>query len=109
MSDARSKAQVQHCTVAEQIEFWAALGRAVEAQLPADNSSMLLSKCLAEVDSPVGSERLKRYLSTLPFPHYEPLPNRTEFFVRIDADGKRTAGRFVGRRFEEHSEIAVSQ
>ena len=34
-----------------------------------------------------------------PFPHFEPAPGKAGLLIRIDEDGKRTVGRFVGREF----------
>jgi hypothetical protein len=37
----------------------------------------------------------------LPYPHYEPAPDSPGLLVRIEANGKRTTGRFVNRKFQE--------
>ena len=63
-----------------------------------------LSKCLAEIDTPVGRGRLKEYLDSLPFPHFEPVPGQGGLLVRIDADGTRAVGRFVDRHFQPSNE-----
>ncbi len=62
---------------------------------------------LRTVDSEEGRRRLAAYLETTPFPHYEPIPGRPGIFVRIEADGSRTEGRFVGREWtlEDHQSI----
>ncbi len=57
-----------------------------------------LSACLQSADSPEGRQRVVEHLNSLPYPHYEPAPN--ELLVRIEANGKRTTGRFVNRKFE---------
>jgi|SRR6266545_7002565 len=44
------------------------------------------------------------YLQTRPLPHFELRPHKPGLLVRIDADGKRTLGRFVGRKFRETKE-----
>jgi hypothetical protein len=59
-----------------------------------------LSGCLATVDTPKGRSRLEKYLDTLPYPHYEPAPNKAGFLVRIEENGKRTVGRFINRQFQ---------
>jgi hypothetical protein len=59
-----------------------------------------LSECLEEVDSEIGRRRVRSYLQTLPFPHYEPVPDAPGMLIRIDADGTRTLGKFVGREFQ---------
>jgi hypothetical protein len=58
-----------------------------------------LSECIESVDTPIGRQRVSDYLATEPFPHFEPAPGRPGLLVRIDADGKRTVGRFVNREF----------
>jgi hypothetical protein len=35
----------------------------------------------------------------LPYPHFEPAPNKPVFLIRIEKSGKRTIGRFANRRF----------
>ncbi len=59
---------------------------------------MALSKFLAEVDMPAGRARLAAHLATLPYPHYEGT-DTPDVLVRIEADGTRTRGRFVGREW----------
>lgn len=61
--------------------------------------SRLLSECLESVDTPEGRKRVADFLDTLPFPHFEPHPGQTGILVRVDADGRRTTGRFRGREF----------
>jgi hypothetical protein len=63
-----------------------------------------LSQCLESVDSPAGRQRLKDYLKTRPFPHYETTANHPGLLIRINEDGSRTLGRFVNRRFEERQD-----
>jgi hypothetical protein len=106
--DARVTGEVLERSIAGQIEFWARLGRAVEpllqgsAVLALQNAGRVrpLSACLESVDSAEGRRRVSDFLGTQPFPHYEPDPERPGGLVRIDADGTRTRGRFVGRQFQ---------
>jgi hypothetical protein len=58
-----------------------------------------LSDCLDAVDSAEGRQRVLAYLTSQPFPHYEPASEDLGLLVRIDEDGTRTLGRFVGREF----------
>ena len=60
---------------------------------------MDLSEALATVDTPEGRARLKAHLATTPFPHFEAHPTVEGALIRIEADGTRTAGRFVDRNF----------
>jgi hypothetical protein len=105
--DARLTGEVAERSIAGQIEFWAHLGRAIEPLLEGSRALALrragaavpLSECLASVDSAAGRRRVADYLESRPFPHYEPAPGSPGLLVRIDADGTRTTGRFVGREF----------
>ncbi len=106
--DARLMGEVTRRSIAGQIEFWARLGRAIEILLRGDQVLVLceagkakpLSACLKSVDSPQGRKRLAEHLKSLPYPHYEPAPGPARLLVRIEANGKRTSGRFVNRRFQ---------
>lgn len=105
--DARLVGEVVERSIAGQVEFWARLGRSVEQLLEGpqvlalcrNGAARPLSECLASVDSPEGHRRVAGYVQSQPFPHYEPHPVRPGMLVRIDADGRRTAGRFVNRQF----------
>ena len=105
--DARMTGEIVERSIAGQIEHWANLGRAVEKllQLPQvlglcrSASARPLSSVLESVDSAEGRERVSNYLNTRPFPHYESSPEHPGLLVRIEADAKRTIGRFVNRRF----------
>ncbi len=106
--DARLAAEIAGRSIAGQIEFWAQLGRAIEPLLEGSRALALrraggavpLSECLASVDSDAGRRRIAEYLESRPFPHYEPAPGSPGLLVRVDADGARARGRFVGREFQ---------
>ena len=106
--DARLMGAATQRSIAGQIEFWARLGRALETLLRGDQMLALckagkarsLSDCLKSIDSPEGRKRLAKHLKSLPFPHYEPAPDSAGLLVRIEANGKRTKGRFVNRKFQ---------
>lgn len=105
--DARLISEIDHRSIAGQIEFWAHLGEALEPLLQGAQVLALmragaakpLSACLESVDSPEGRRRVVDHLKSLPFPHYEPAPGRAGLLVRTEADGTRVVGRFVKRRF----------
>ena len=105
--DARLTAEVAERSIAGQIEFWAQLGRAIEPLLEGSRALALrragavvpLSECLASVDSAAGRRRVAEYLESRPFPHYESVPGSPGLLVRVDADGTRTTGRFLGWEF----------
>ena len=104
--DARLAAEIAECSVADQIEFWAQLGRAIEPLLGGTRALALrrvgavklLSQCLATVDSPEGRQRVIDYLDSQPFPHYESAGD-SGLLVRVDEDGSRKPGRFVDGAF----------
>jgi len=106
--DARLVGEMAQRSIAGQIEYWAGLGRAVEGVLRTSEALALrrsggirpLSACLAEPGTPAGDARVAAYLATRPFPHYEEAPGQKGLLVQIEADGTRTVGRFVNRKFE---------
>jgi hypothetical protein len=106
--DARLTAETAQRSIAGQIEYWAQLGRAIEPVLQGAQALALcrsgaarpLSQCLASVDSGEGRRRVAEHLEGQPFPHYEPVPDEPGMLVRIEADGTRTVGRFVNRKFK---------
>jgi hypothetical protein len=105
--DARLTAESTERSIAGQIEFWAKLGRAVEPLMQGVQAMALsragaarpLWECLESADSSKGRKRVAEHLKTLPYPHYEQ-SDTPGLLVRITADGKRSIGRFVNRRFE---------
>lgn len=106
--DARLTSKYAERSIAGQIEFWAGMGRAIEPLMRLPDILALreagaikpLSACLAEAGTPAGAKRVAKYLKTRPYPHYEADPAKPGRLLRITADGTRTAGRFVNRRFE---------
>jgi len=106
--DARMTAEMAHRSIAGQIEFWAQLGRAIEPLLEGAQALALrnagkavpLSQCLEAVGTAEGNHLLRDHLDSLSYPHYEPAPGDPGLLVRVEADGTRTAGRFVNRQFK---------
>ncbi len=106
--DARLTSEITERSIAGQIEFWARLGRAIEPLLQGAQSlalsragaTMPLSECLASINSQEGRKRLNTYLQSQPYPHYEAAPDTPGLLVRTEADGRRTLGRFVQRKFK---------
>ena len=105
--DARITGGIAERSIAGQIEFWARLGRAIEPLMRGDQVLALcragvkpLSDCLQTVDSPAGRRRVVEHLDAQPFPHYKPAPDSPGLLIRIEADGKRTTGRFINRQFK---------
>ena len=108
MLDARVAGEIVERSMAGQIEFWAKIGRALEPLLRGDQVLALcraggvksLSDCLESVDSPAGRRRVFEHLKTRPYPHYQAAAESPGLLERIEADGKRTVGRFVNRQFQ---------
>ena len=106
--DARLAGKTVERSIAGQVEFWAKIGRAVESLLQGEQVLALcrnaaarpLSACLKSVDSSEGQRRVSDYLHNQPYPHYEPHPEKTGLLIRIEANDKRTVGRFVNREFQ---------
>lgn len=114
--EARTVAAVMERSIAGQVEFWAGLGRSIEPLLSGDRAIYIkrmgkqrsLTEAISSVDSDSGRERLRAYLDTRPFPHFEACPDRAGFLVKIDEDGTRTRGRFVNRAFVADNESSAS-
>jgi hypothetical protein len=107
--DARTVASVTQRSIAGQVEFWARLGKSIEPLLRGDRALALqrsgearpLSEIIASVKTEAGHERVRDYLGSRPFPHFEPCPEEPGLLVRIAENGTRTRGRFVNRVFVE--------
>jgi hypothetical protein len=107
--DARLAGGAAERSVARQVEFWARIGRAVEPLLHGEQvlalcrnaASHPLSDCLASVDSLERRHRVADFLQTRPYPHYGPHLDKVGLLIRIEANGKRTVGRFVSRQFQQ--------
>lgn len=105
--DARLTGELMERSIAGQVEFWARIGRSVEAmiegrrvmELRRNGDARPLSDCLESVDAPEGRLRVAAFLESRPFPHYEPHPDQPGLLIRIEEDGRRTTGRFVNRQF----------
>lgn len=105
--DARLAGEAMSRSIAGQVEFWARLGRAIDPLLNGAQAMDIsrrggarpLAELLEEVDQPAGRRRLAEHLASVPYPHYEPHPDRAGLLIRTDADGTRTVGRFVKRVF----------
>jgi hypothetical protein len=105
--DARLEAELQQRSIAGQVEYWAKLGKLVDAVLDGrtrtealqKGGARPLSELIATVDTAEGEVRLKAYLDSEPFPHFEAHPTRKGILVRVEADGTRSTGRFVDRQF----------
>jgi hypothetical protein len=111
--DARLAAEVQERSIAGQVEFWAKLGRSIELMLDGQQMMTLcrtvgatsLTELVEAVGTQAGRDKLRSYLETEPFPHFEAHPTRPGFLIRTEENGERTVGRFVNREFLPESAI----
>jgi len=114
--DARQTSELAERSIAGQIEYWARLGRAVEPLISGEKVLALrragdlkpLAELLATVDAVEGRRRVAEVLAERPFPHYETATDQPGLLFRIEADGRRTLGKFVGRKFRTVEPVAES-
>jgi hypothetical protein len=114
--DARLAGETVERSIAGQVEFWARLGRSVELLLEGrkvlalarTGAAQPLSALLESVDSPSGRDRVAAYIESQPFPHYHPHPKKPGLLERVDADGTRTAGRFINREFRRERKVKAT-
>ena len=105
--EARIAAETTQRSIAGQVEFWASLGKEMERIMTGGEISKLVQRVsseelmqrLKEVDQPAGRARLEAYLKTTKFPRYWAHPEESRVFIREEADGTKTVGRFEGRKF----------
>ena len=103
--EARIAGEAMQRSIAGQVEFWASLGRQMEMILTGGQISNLIQRTetadllarLDDVDSPNGRARLQAYLETHKFPRFWAHPEQARMFIREEADGTQTVGRFEGR------------
>jgi hypothetical protein len=107
LREAERVAQASERSLSEQIELWAEMGRAIEPFLlrsSLDRSTQAssagsLSEAIRTVDTDEGRQRVRAYLATRPFPHFEAVENAPGLLRKIDKDGTVTVGKFVNRVF----------
>lgn len=105
--EARTVGAVARRSIAGQVEFWARLGKSIEPLLRGDRALALqrsgtvrsLAERIQSVDTDAGRDRVRAYLESRPFPHFEACQDEAGMVVRIDENGTRTRGRFVNREF----------
>jgi ParD-like antitoxin of type II bacterial toxin-antitoxin system len=115
--DARMAGEAEQRSIAGQVEYWARLGRSLDELLEGrarralseTGKQRLLSELISSAGTVEGRARLKAYLGSRPFPHFEPHPHRKGFLIRIEEDGTRSVGRFVNRQFVEDREAEASR
>jgi hypothetical protein len=58
-----------------------------------------VEQCMELVGTGEGRLNLEQVLAKTPFPHYQAVPGEAGVLIRIEADGSRSRGEFVGRTF----------
>jgi len=114
--EARLAAESRQRSIAGQVEYWASLGRSMEDLLDGATQRRLLQRggtqslsyLLDTVEKPEGRRRLKAYLDSEPFPHFEQHSTDRRLLIRIEANGARSVGRFVNRQFVTEQDLAQS-
>jgi hypothetical protein len=125
---ARATAADADRSLAGQIEHWASIGRAIERTLTVADVQALkrsnasdhheskdletrqaLVNALAESIRPGVSDALATRIATASKTRYGTDPAFPGFLVRIEADGTKTPGRFVGRTFVTATELTQSE
>ena len=115
--DARIAAKARQRSIAGQVEYWASLGRSMEDLLDGATQRRLqrragtqsLSHLVETVEKPEGRARLDAYLEGEPFPHFEQHPSDKSLLIRIEADGRRSVGRFINRQFVVEKHLRKSE
>ncbi|MEY4514928.1 MAG: hypothetical protein RLZZ450_7050 [Pseudomonadota bacterium] len=105
VQEARTTGETMERSIAGQIEYWARLGRAVEGVLRLEQLQALkkrgdlhaLGEAIADTED--NRQKVNAYLAARPFPHFERGPEEGQL-VKVDEDGTRTIGHFVGREFK---------
>lgn len=65
-----------------------------------------LSEIIGSVDTPAGKTKVREYLASQAYPHYEDAPEHPGFLVRTDESGEQTVGKFVNKEFRPLKEEA---
>ena len=128
---AREAAPLANRSLAAQVEHWAALGRAIEGSLTADQSVTLkraiheplapaygtsesaqavrqrVIDALSESLTPDFRSRMHAQVAASPFPTYGMDDAYPGELVRRDPDGTLTPGRLEGREFQPRTESAT--
>ncbi len=105
--EARIAGEAMQRSIAGQVEFWASLGKQMEQIMTGGQIANLIQRTsiaellerLDNVDSPEGRVRVQDYLETHKFPRYWAHPEQARLFIREEADGTKSVGRFEGREW----------
>jgi hypothetical protein len=103
INEARTSGEIFHRSIAQQVEHWATLGRALESVLTVPGLAKLKSAkkpvdtdlLLARASSPAGKKKTLALLAKKKGPLYGSKPNHPAVLLQYAKDGAKVAGRMV--------------
>jgi len=107
IKEARASGEIFHRSIAQQLEHWATLGKALEAVLTLSSVEKLkkakepinVDDLLANANSPAGKKRTMALLAKKKGPLYGTKPGQPEILLQYRADGSKVAGQMVKGEF----------
>jgi len=113
---ARNTAALLDRSITGQLEFWAKLGRVIEATC--SNATVIslqkaervadIAKLVSQADTPEGRQLAKEEISRHGTPLYGTDPAHPGLIVEKRPDGSRRLGRFINRQFVVTESTATS-
>ena len=103
IKEARASGEIFHRSIAQQLEHWATLGKALEAVLTISSveklkkakDSVSVDDLLAKANSSVGKKRTLALLAKKKGPLYGSKPGQPEILVQYQTGGTKVAGQMV--------------
>jgi hypothetical protein len=103
IKEARASGEIFHRSIAQQLEHWATLGKALEAVLTLSSVEKLkkakepvnVDDLLAKANSSAGRKRTLALLAKKKGPLYGSKPGQPEILLQYRADGSKVAGQMV--------------
>ena len=103
VNEARTSGEVFHRSIAQQVEHWATLGKALEAVLTVPGIAKLksakkpanLDRLLARASSPAGRKKTLALLAKKKGPLYGSKTNQPDVLLQYAKDGTKVAGRMI--------------
>ena len=103
IKEARASGEIFHRSIAQQLEHWATLGKALEAVLTLSSveklkkakDSVSVDDLLAKANSSVGKKRTLALLAKKKGPLYGSKPGQPEILVQYQTGGTKVAGQMV--------------
>ena len=107
IKEARASGEIFHRSIAQQLEHWATLGKALEAVLTLSSVEKLkkakepinVDDLLANANSPAGKKRTLALLAKKKGPLYGTKPGQPEILLQYRADDSKVAGQMVNGEF----------